>query len=141
MNLQKLNKEHEFTKVYSENGKYSVVITDKAGNETTINFEVKRIDKVAPVMTVISPNRYEIEQGSVYVDKGYSAWDAVDKDVTNLVQISYRFIAAGTGDYVSVPEIDTNKIGQYVVTYTAYDKAGNSSQSTRVVEIVPKTEG
>ena len=135
------NKEHEFTKVYSENGKYSVVITDKAGNETTINFEVKRIDKVAPVMTVISPNRYEIEQGSVYVDKGYSAWDAVDKDVTNLVQISYRFIAAGTGDYVSVPEIDTNKIGQYVVTYTAYDKAGNSSQSTRVVEIVPKTEG
>ena len=44
----KTNKEHEFTKVYSENGKYSVVIKDKAGNESTINFEVIGIDKVAP---------------------------------------------------------------------------------------------
>lgn len=44
----KTNKEHEFTKVYSKNGKYSVVIKDKAGNESTINFEVIGIDKVAP---------------------------------------------------------------------------------------------
>ena len=39
----KTNKEHEFTKTYSANGKYSVVIKDKAGNSTTVNFEVKRM--------------------------------------------------------------------------------------------------
>ena len=36
------NKGYEFTKTYSANGKYSVVIKDKAGNSTTVNFEVKR---------------------------------------------------------------------------------------------------
>ncbi len=44
------NKEHEFTKVYSESGRYSVEITDKAGNKSTIYYEVKGIDKEAPVV-------------------------------------------------------------------------------------------
>ena len=43
-------------KVYSENGKYSVVATDKNGNQVTVNFEVKRIDKVAPEATVVKSN-------------------------------------------------------------------------------------
>ena len=45
----KTNKEHEWTKVYTENGTYSVVIKDKAGNETTVEFTVEGIDKEAPV--------------------------------------------------------------------------------------------
>ena len=43
-------------KVYSENGKYSVVATDKNGNQVTVNFEVKRIDKVTPEATVTMSN-------------------------------------------------------------------------------------
>ena len=45
-----------FTKVYSENGKYSVEIEDKAGNKATIKFEVKRIDKVSPDATITFSN-------------------------------------------------------------------------------------
>lgn len=130
------NKEKEWTKVYSENGKYSVVITDKAGNQTTVNFEVKRIDKVAPVVTVIDPNRYQIEVGSEYVDKGYSAWDEVDKDVTHLIKITYQFQAKGTNAWPFVDSLDTNKLGTYKVIYTAYDKAGNTAVGTRVVQVV-----
>ena len=58
----KTNKEHEWTKVYTENGTYSVVIKDKAGNETTVEFTVEGIDKEAPVyssLRVIGGNLYK----------------------------------------------------------------------------------
>lgn len=42
------------TKTHSENGKYSVVMKDLAGNETIVNYEVKRIDKIAPVIEGIT---------------------------------------------------------------------------------------
>lgn len=37
-------------KVHSENGKFNVTVKDLAGNETKVKYEVKRIDKVAPVI-------------------------------------------------------------------------------------------
>ena len=132
------NKEHEFTRTYSENGKYSVEITDKAGNKSVIKFEVKRIDKVAPKITVVDPNKYYIEAGDEYVEKGYSAWDAVDKDVTHLVKITYRFQATGK-NWEDPDTLDTKKVGTYKITYTAYDKAGNSSKASRVVAIKDTT--
>ena len=58
----KTNKEHEWTKVYTENGTYSVVIKDKAGNETTVEFTVEGIDREAPVysgLRVIGGNYYK----------------------------------------------------------------------------------
>ena len=42
------------TKTHSENGKYSVVMKDLAGNETIVNYEVKRIDNVPPVIEGIT---------------------------------------------------------------------------------------
>ena len=42
------------TKTHSENGKYSVVMKDLAGNETIVNYEVKRIDKIPPVIEGIT---------------------------------------------------------------------------------------
>ena len=131
----KTNKEHEFTKTYSKNGKYSVVIKDKAGNGTTINFEVKRIDKVAPKLTVVDPNKYYLEAGEPYVDKGYSAYDEVDKDVTHLVRKSYQFLAEGTSNWTTPGTLDTTKLGTYRINYTAYDKAGNTDKGSRVVVI------
>lgn len=130
------NKEHEFTRVYSENGKYSVTIKDKAGNETVVNFEVKRIDKVAPILTVKDPNRYEMQVNTEYVEKGYSAYDEIDKDVTNLVTKTYQFQAKGSSNWESVDSLDTSKLGVYKITYIATDKVGNIKKGTRVVQIV-----
>lgn len=130
------NKEHEFTKVYSASGKYSVTIMDKAGNTSVINFEVKRLDKTAPALTIVDPNNYEIIQGAPYVEKGYSAWDEVDKDVTHLVKQSYQYLPAGSGNWTIVDTIDTNLLGSYVITYTAYDKNGNTATGTRAFTVV-----
>ena len=125
-----------FTKVYSENGKYSVEITDLVGNKSTIKFEVKRIDKVAPVITVVEPNRYNIEVNTPYVDKGYSAYDVVDKDLTNRVTMTYQFLPLGSGNWEGVDSVDTSKLGTYKITYHVLDKAGNEGTATRSFEIV-----
>lgn len=130
------NKEHEFTKVYSASGKYSVTIMDKAGNTSVINFEVKRLDKTAPVLTIVDSNNYEIIQGAPYVEKGYSAWDEVDKDVTHLVKQSYQYLPAGSGNWTIIDTIDTNLLGSYVITYTAYDKNGNTATGTRSFTVI-----
>lgn len=132
-------KDKIYTKVFSENTKTSVVITDKAGNTRKINFEIKRIDKEKPQLTIVNPNKYYIEAGSVYEEKGYSAYDKVDKDVTNLVKISYLFQAKESNEWISVSNLDTTKLGVYKVVYTAYDKAGNTSKGTRVVAIQDTT--
>lgn len=125
-----------FTKVFSENGKYSVEIIDITGNKSTIKFEVKRIDKVAPVITVVEPNRYNIEVNTEYVDKGYSAYDVVDKDLTNRVTMTYQFLPLGSGNWEVVDEVDTSKLGTYKITYHVTDKAGNEAKATRSFEIV-----
>lgn len=129
-------KGYEYTKLYSENGKYSVTVYDLAGNEKLVKFEVKRLDKVPPMITVRDQNRYQMEVDTPYVEKGYSAWDEVDKDVTSLVKIKYQFQALGTGTWRFVDELDTSKLGTYKIIYIAYDKAGNSSEGSRVVQIV-----
>ena len=125
-----------FTKVYSENGKYSVEISDLVGNKNTINFEVKRIDKVAPVLTVVEPNRYFIEVNTPYVDKGYSAYDVVDKDLTNRVTMTYQFLPKGSGNWLTVSGVDTSLFGTYKITYQVSDKAGNIAKGTRSFEVI-----
>ena len=130
---------HKFTRVYTKNTKTSVKVIDNAGNENTIPFEIKRIDKVAPELTITDSEKYQLEVHSEYIDKGYSAYDKVDKDVTKLVKKAYEFQAKGENEYKSVEGIDTSKLGTYKVTYTAYDKAGNTTIGTREVEIVDTT--
>ena len=126
-----------FTKVFTENVKnYQVVITDLVGNKNTITFEVKRIDKVPPVLTVVDPNRYDIEVNTPYVDKGYSAYDVVDKDLTNRVTMTYQFLPLGSGNWEVVDGVDTSKLGTYKITYHVTDKAGNEATATRSFEIV-----
>ena len=52
---------HKFTRVYTKNTKTSVKVIDKAGNENTIPFEIKRIDKVAPELTITDSEKYQLE--------------------------------------------------------------------------------
>ena len=70
-----------YQKSYSQNGKYKVIARDKAGNETVVQFEVKRIDKIAPTAKVIVKNHdtpsFEdvevrvISDESIYTPKGF----------------------------------------------------------------------
>lgn len=127
------NKEHEYKKLYSENGTYQLTIVDKAGNEKILTYEVKNIDKDIPNLIVKDPNKYILKAGSEYIDKGYSA-TVRGIDITNRVEISYLFLKEGTSNWTSTDILDTNKIGVYKLTYQVTYK-GNTVKKTRVVEI------
>ena len=101
---------------------------------------VKVVDKVAPEIKVVDPNKYQMEAGTKYQEKGYSATDNHDGDITNKVVITYQFQAKGSNNWESKTVMDTNKLGVYKVIYTVKDSSGNEAQATRVVEIVDTTK-
>jgi uncharacterized lipoprotein NlpE involved in copper resistance len=109
--------------VISAAGHYTLVVTDAAGNVTTIHFV---IDYIAPVITLVGPNPYTIEVFNPYVDPGFVATDNEDGNITVSVVVT------------SV--VNTNVLGVYLVTYTVTDRAGNVTVVTRTVRVVDTTK-
>lgn len=80
-------------------------------------------DILAPVITLNGANPITLIAGDKYIEAGASAVD--DKDDHVEVKI------AGS--------VDANTVGIYTITYTAKDKAGNTSSIERIVKVVSET--
>lgn len=87
---------------------------------TTVKVEEK-LDNQAPVITLKGDNPMTIKVGETYNDPGVMAKDEVDGDLTKQVIVS--------GD------LNTEKLGEYSITYTVEDKAGNQATATRIVYV------
>jgi hypothetical protein len=83
-------------------------------------------DTVPPVLTLKGKAVVELIEGGTYVEPGYSAIDDMDGDITHLVKVSG--VAA------------TAYAGEYTLTYTVSDKAGNTSTATRLIIVSPLAE-
>ena len=115
----------EFTVTYNA--------TDAAGNPA---LEVQRVvtveDKTAPVIVLVGANPQILDVntnsvGSSYVELGAQANDAYDGDISNNLVID-----AST--------VNMDVVGDYLVTYNAYDAAANpAAQATRVVTVADLT--
>lgn len=102
---------------------YNLIYTvqDSSGNKAEEIRKVYIIDDVAPVIKL---NGYEGEQivlGSKYEEKGATAKDEKDGDLTSQIKI--------TGS------VDTSKIGTYEITYKVSDKSGNEAIKIRKVRV------
>jgi len=97
--------------------------TDIVGNEATLTRRVTVIDVIPPVITLNGEANVTVVEGDVYEELGATAIDDVDANVS--VAISGN--------------VDTLVVGQYTVTYTAIDSAGNRATLTRTVNIVDVT--
>ena len=93
-----------------------------AGNGDFGSGDEIRIDRTAPVITVLGDNPAVVEVGAVYADPGATAQDDVDGDLTSAL--------------VVVNPVDTAQAGEQVVAYTVGDTAGNVTTITRTVQIV-----
>ena len=80
------------------------------------------VDGKAPVITLHGEDTVIVKQGDPYVEKGATAQDNYDGDLTDNIEIS--------GD------VDTNTIGTYTVTYTVSDSVGNVATAERTVKVV-----
>ena len=108
-------------------------------NGVVTNTVTNIIDE-APVLTVVDPNAYNMEIGTEYQEKGYSAIDKEDGDITDKVVLSYRFLPTGSSNWTDPETMDTSLLGEYKITYTVTDSAGNTASGTRVVKIVDTTK-
>jgi len=76
-------------------------------------------DTTAPVISISGAQALTIEQGTAYSDAGATATDDVDGAVT----------VSTTGSVIS------SSAGEYTLTYSATDAAGNTATETRVVTV------
>ena len=77
------------------------------------------VDTTAPVIALIGQSQISINVGDTFTDPGATATDSVDGSVT----------------VTSSGAVNTAVAGQYTITYTATDAAGNSASAYRTVTV------
>ena len=102
-------------------GEYSITYStsDSAGNSTSETRTVTVVDTTVPVITLSGDAEVSVQQGDAYTDAGATASDSADGEVA----------------VVTSGSVDANTAGQYVITYTATDVAGNQATLTRTVTV------
>ena len=96
-------------------------VADKAGNEGTATRTLEIKDKVAPELTLNGSDHVYVALNEKYEDKGATATDDADGDLTDAIKCS--------------GSVNTGSTGDYTVTYTVTDKAGNKTTATRKVTV------
>ena len=109
-------------------GDYSVTYTvvDTSGNGATSTRIVNVRDTIAPVLTLLGDNPMTVNVGTEFTDPGATTTDSFDTGVTN-------------ESIHETGSVDSSKIGSYILTYTVSDTSGNTSSSTRTVNVVDTT--
>lgn len=105
-------------------GSYTLTyrVSDASGNEATATRTVEVVDTKAPVLTLLGADLLELEAGSSFTDRGATALDAVDGDLTADIAVSGN--------------VDATKVGTYTLTYRVSDAFGNEATATRTVKVV-----
>ncbi len=107
-------------------GAYTLRVFDTAGNETVINFT---IDNVAPVFPEDMVTDVLLMKDQAYSTDVY-ANDEVDGEILAELKIT-----DDNNSDAEVEAIDTSKDGNYTLTYTATDRAGNVQTTTVNVDV------
>jgi len=100
----------------------TLVTGDDYSNSLELEATVKVIvaeDEEAPIITLNGNAKVVVKLGDTYEDKGATALDNVDGDLTDEIEVEN--------------DVDTAKEGDYVVTYVVEDAAGNIGTAERTV--------
>ncbi|MEQ8548821.1 MAG: DUF5011 domain-containing protein [Cyclobacteriaceae bacterium] len=121
----------EPSKMYSENGTYTVVLTasNAAGDsdvaQADVVIDVVVADTEAPVITLLGDAEVTITVGDTYEDAGATANDNADGDITSSI------VVTGT--------VDEATAGTYTLNYNVSDAAGNAAtEVSRTVIVIEK---
>ena len=102
-------------------GEYTIYYTakDKSGNEANATRVVKVVDTTPPTITLNGDKNISLFVGDSYTEEGATAIDNVDGDLNVTISGS----------------VDTNKEGNYTISYSAVDKSGNRASKTRTITV------
>ena len=95
--------------------------TDAHGNTATAQRALEYVDTTPPEITLSGNAEMTIQSGDSFTDPGYTAQDAGDGDVT----------ASVTTDGA----VDPGTPGDYTITYSVTDSAGNTGTVQRLVHV------
>ncbi len=83
------------------------------------------LDLIAPVITILGDNPTLVPLGAAFEDLGADVSDNVSQNLS----------------YATLGEVDTAVLGEYAITYTAFDEMGNTATSTRAVIVYDPAVG
>lgn len=117
---------HEIT--FTQNGTFAITAVDAAGNESFKMVTVGSIDNDPPSISFDNGTIYVTEGTAekalkAALDKGYTVWDNVA--AANELTVTY-----------DSSTVVLTAAGQYAVTYTVLDKAGNQTTASRFVRVI-----
>lgn len=105
-----------------KNGNFIIYsVKDSSGNKNEIRRSIIFEDKEEPSITLKGENSIVIYKNSRYIEKGYTAIDKCDGDITNKV------IVTGT--------VDTSRAGTYTINYKVVDNSGNKTSVDRKITV------
>ena len=105
--------------VVEENGTVTYSVSDSSGNRTQVSRQILYKDTVPPEITLEGGETIHLDAATSFADPGFTAWDNVDGDLTETVQV--------TG------EVNIYAAATYVLTYTVTDAEGNVGTAERTV--------
>ena len=101
-------------------------VKDKSKNETIIKKDIFYVDIKKPDIK-LNDGDITISRGSKYEEKGATAIDDCDGDISNKIKITNN--------------VDSNTLGKYDVIYTISDANKNEATIKRVVTVVEPSRG
>ncbi len=116
---EKVKVEHEKINEEEYNIVYSV--EDNSGNVTTTKRKIHIIDNISPEIKLKGAQKEKIILNSTYKEKGATAKDEKDGDLSKDIKISGN--------------VNTSKEGTYKIKYTVSDKSGNKTTKTREITV------
>ena len=125
--LEDLTEKVSITKEDISDTEYDIIysVEDSSGNTAVERRKVLIVDDVAPVISLNGSSSMRILVNGTYTEKGATAVDEKDGDLSDDIKISGK--------------VDTSKAGTYTVKYTVSDKSGNKAEKTRKVTVYKKS--
>lgn len=118
----KVSTDIDFDHIGTYTYKYSVKY--KKQNKT-IERTVKIVDQEKPELKLKGDSTITIVEGNKYVEKGATATDNYDGDITDKITIDST-------------SLNTKKVGSYKIKYKVQDSSGNEKEIKRTVKVVEK---
>ena len=120
-NLIEISSNIDNTKIGEYNVEYKIRYKDK---EELISRKINIVDNINPELTLNGKQEVSIYVGNSYNEEGASAIDNYDGDISDKILIE--------------GEVNTNKEGEYKITYKVSDSSNNESIKERVVKVVTR---
>ena len=104
--------------------KYVLKVSDSSNNETILEIPIEYKDDENPTIKLKGSSIVYLKIGEKYNEYGYTATDNCLGDITNRVKISGN--------------VDSNKEGKYIITYSVTDDLNNEIEVTRTIYVYNK---